>query len=98
LYFSDSESIDPVVLELQDKLGVGEERFTLIIISKHSFILENIVVLHDRSGDLYSSYGAEEGSFYLLRPDRHIIARWKNINILEVMLAFKKIMSGGKSE
>ena len=98
LYFSDSELIDPVVLKIQDKLGVKEEGFTLIIITKHSFTLENIVVVHDRRDELFSSYDAENGSFYLIRPDRHVSARWKNINIDEVVHSFNQTMNGGKSE
>ena len=98
LYFSDSELIDPVVLKIQDKLGVKEEGFTIIIITKHSFSLENIVVVHDRRDELFSSYDAENGSFYLIRPDRHVSARWKNINIDEVVHSFNQTMNGGKSE
>lgn len=97
-YFSDSNTYDPRITRLAEKLKVGEEQFTLIIITRDSFTLENIAVLYDESGELGSSYDAEEGTFYLIRPDRHISARWKQINIDEVIKTFKQTLNGGKSE
>ncbi len=98
LYFAESNTIGPLITELSDELDVGEEQFALIVIARMSFSLEKTVVLHDKDGELFSAYGAQDGSFYLLRPDRHISARWKNINIDEVKQAFTQILRGGSSE
>lgn len=97
-YFSDSETIDAHILELPGKLKVGDESFALIVIARVAFSLENIVVLYDESGELRTTYAAVDGTFYLIRPDRHISARWKTVNIDEVIQAFMQTLNGGKSE
>lgn len=98
LYFAESNATGPLITELSGELDVGEEQFALIIIARVSFSLENIAVIHDKDGELFSAYDAKDSSFYLVRPDRHISARWKNINIDEVRQAFTQILSGGSSE
>ncbi|QOR37113.1 monooxygenase [Billgrantia diversa] len=35
--------------------------------------------LFDRDGSLFEAYGAEPGCAYLVRPDRHVAARWKRL-------------------
>ena len=97
LYFAESNTIDPLLTELSDELDVGEEQFALIVIARMSLSLDNSAVIHDKDGELFSAYGAKDGSFYLVRPDRHISARWKNINIDEVKQAFTQILGGGSS-
>lgn len=94
-YFAESDVFDPFIIDFPDKLKVGDEQFTLIVIARTSFTLENITVLYDKSGELFSAYNAEPGSFYLIRPDRHISARWKKIKIDEVMQAFTQTLNGG---
>lgn len=98
LYFAESNTIDPLLTELSDELDVGEEQFALIVIARMSFSLYNSAVIYDKDGELFSAYGAKDGSFYLVRPDRHISARWKNINIDEVKQAYTQILRGGSSE
>jgi len=98
LYFTESNAIGSLITELSGELNVGEEAFALIIIARVSFSLENTTVLHDKDGELFSAYDAKDSSFYLVRPDRHISARWKNINIDEVKQAFTQILRGGSSE
>ena len=98
LYFAESNTIGPLVTELSDELNVGEEQFALIVIARMSFSLDNSAVIHDKDGELFSAYGAQDGSFYLVRPDRHISARWKNFNIDEVKQAFTQTLRGGSSE
>ena len=98
LYFAESNTIDPLLTELSGELDVGAEQFALIIIARVSFSLENITVLYDKDGELFSAYDAQDSSFYLLRPDRHISARWKKINFDEVKQAFTQTLRGGLSE
>jgi 3-(3-hydroxy-phenyl)propionate hydroxylase len=94
-YFNDSDSIDPLVKGLPGKLQVGDERLALIIITRGSLILKDMLVLQDKSGEIFSTYDAKDSSFYLIRPDRHISARWKKIKIDEVIQAFTQTLNGG---
>jgi len=98
LLFTKTGDIDPQVTVLLEELAVGDESFTLIIISRISSSYPNATVLHDADGKIFTSYAAADNSFYLVRPDRHITARWKDINIGEVKQAFKQSLSGGVSE
>jgi len=98
LLFTITGEIDPQMTGLSEELGVGDEGFTLIIISRVPFSFPNATVLHDADGKIFASYAAANNSFYLVRPDRHITARWKDINIDEVKQAFKQSLSGGVSE
>ena len=38
--------------------------------------------------DTFTAYGATDGTFYLVRPDRHVAARWKRVVPREVRQAF----------
>ncbi len=98
LLFTESGDIDERIMRLTEKLDVGDEKFTLIVISLVQFSLPNTKVLHDVDGKIFSSYAAANNSFYLIRPDRHITARWKEINIDEVKQAFQQSLAGGLSE
>ena len=98
LLFTETGDIDTQMTGLLEELAAGDEKFTLIIISRVPFSFPNTTVLHDADGNLFASYAAADNSFYLIRPDRHITARWKDINIGEVKQAFMQSLSGGVSE
>ncbi len=97
-YFTESEPVASLMIALSSELNVGEEQFTLIIITRMPLAVDNVCVLHDEHGELFSTYDAVDGSFYLIRPDRHISARWKNIQFDEVRRAFRLSLCGGVSE
>lgn len=40
-------------------------------------------------------YGATPGSFYLLRPDQHVCARWRNLDVLKVRDAVARATCNG---
>ena len=98
LLFTKSGDIDTQMTRLSEELGVGDEKFTLIIISRVPLSFPNATVLHDATGKIFASYAAVNNSFYLVRPDRHITARWKDINNDEVKQAYEQSLSGGVSE
>jgi 3-(3-hydroxy-phenyl)propionate hydroxylase len=92
LYFCDGDVMPDSLIECADKLAVGSEAFTLIVIAKKPFLVPGIKVIEDRTGTLFDSYGANDGSFYLIRPDRHVAARWLTFECQDVVIAFKQAL------
>jgi 3-(3-hydroxy-phenyl)propionate hydroxylase len=51
-------------------------------------------VLQDEGGDVYAAYGAQEGTLYLVRPDRHVAGRWKAGRLAELVAALQRALGG----
>ena len=65
---------------------MGDEACEAIVISRR-----------DANGELanegtFAAYGATDGTFYLVRPDRHVAARWRHIVPDEVRQAFNQAL------
>ncbi len=98
LYFSDSGVVDAQLSGLCGELRVGNVQFALTVITRASPVPGSSSLLLDVDGALFSAYGAGNGTFYLVRPDRHISARWKEIKIDEVRQVFARTLHGGTNE
>lgn len=98
IYFTETAEIQPAVLDFPDTLCVGEEKFTLIVVTRVPLELQKVMLVGDERGEIFSNYDAAHSTFYLIRPDRHVLARWKHIIEEEVMQAFTQCLSGGKSD
>jgi 3-(3-hydroxy-phenyl)propionate hydroxylase len=83
LYFCETGELPPGVQNLFRNLAVGSEAFAPIVISRH----ERGTPLAAAAGT-FTAYGATDGTFYLVRPDRHVAARWRQIVPDEVRHAF----------
>jgi 3-(3-hydroxy-phenyl)propionate hydroxylase len=46
--------------------------------------------IFDKHGLLKKHYDAEPGTFYLIRPDQHIAARWRKFEPNKIQLAMLK--------
>src|SRR5262245_35663580 len=74
LYFSDSGEIPGSLRTLFEELALAGEAFRPIVIARRDDAGAELV-----APDLFAAYGATDGTFYLVRPDRHIAARWKQV-------------------
>ncbi|WP_417624682.1 FAD-dependent oxidoreductase [Paremcibacter congregatus] len=79
-YFTESNVIRENVQMLFDQMAVGGDPFTPIILNRAAH------------GSIFEAYGADAETFYLVRPDRHIAARWKHIQPAEVIQAFRRAL------
>ena len=85
IYFGDSDQIPAEVQKLFQDLDVGSETFEPIVISRR----DNSV---QAPADTFTAYGATDGTFYLVRPDRHVAARWQRIVPREARQAFLRAL------
>jgi 3-(3-hydroxy-phenyl)propionate hydroxylase len=88
LYFC-SEQIPASVVELTKELRSLDKKFKMIVIHRRSETIEKVHLLTDTHGTIFDGYGAQSGSFYLLRPDRHISGRWLTFDRDSIMTAMK---------
>jgi len=94
IYFCDQDSAPDALTKLSSKLAVGSEPFKLLVIAKNEFYQGSLTVIEDATGSIFDAYGAEDGSFYLVRPDRHVCGRWQNFNQNEVSQSFQMALGG----
>jgi 3-(3-hydroxy-phenyl)propionate hydroxylase len=90
LYFGRDGKPPAVVKALFAQLAVGDEPFTLIAITDAPDGDGGVIV--DKEKKIFDAYGADYETFYLVRPDRHVCARWKHIQPNEVVQAIKQAL------
>ena len=86
VYFSDDGSVPAAVQDLFAELTVGQEAFQPIVISRRA--------TGDSGDATFAAYGATSGSFYLVRPDRHVAARWRQLVPDEARRALQQSLGG----
>ncbi len=94
LYFSAAGNVNATTAALFAELDVGSERFTPLVIARapaHNAPMR----IADPDGSLARAFGAQDGTFYLVRPDRHVCGRWLALHADEVGLAFRTALAAG---
>jgi len=54
--------------------------------------LNGTIALEDTEGLAFSRYDATPGTFYLIRPDQHVCARWRSLDAARVEAALKRAL------
>ena len=90
LYFSRDGRLTPELEGLFAQLALGDEPFMPIVITDAPGAGENVIV--DKEKAIFAAYGADYETYYLVRPDRHVCARWKQIQTKEVLAAFHQAL------
>ena len=94
LYFCEQSQISAVCSMLFGELTQIDPVFKPIVITKQGFSEDQFTVIEDTQSTIFEGYGAIDGSFYLLRPDRHVAARWRVLNPQEVRRALTIALGG----
>ncbi|MCG6656749.1 monooxygenase [Halomonas campisalis] len=86
LHFSEEGRVDSALQQSVEALQARGIDLTLLRVARSPGIEGSLV---DVDGSLFAGYGAEPGSAYLARPDRHIAARWKTLSPAALETALK---------
>ena len=63
---------------------------TLFIVASSPLNIPGINVIVDTQGLVAKRYDARSGTTYLLRPDQHVVARWRSLNANAVQAALAR--------
>ncbi|MGI9228875.1 MAG: FAD-dependent oxidoreductase [Gammaproteobacteria bacterium] len=81
LYFTDGETVLPAPDSLSTQTRIPLD---LLVVNK-----QDSGGLYDKDGLAFQHYDAAPGTFYLVRPDQHVAARWRQFNSDKVAMALR---------
>jgi 3-(3-hydroxy-phenyl)propionate hydroxylase len=95
--FCGKDGIDVETQRALKALQTGSIPFRLVVVASHGIHqavhdLNGAVVLEDAEGLAWSRYDAKPGTFYLIRPDQHVCARWRAFDATRVDAALKRAL------
>jgi 3-(3-hydroxy-phenyl)propionate hydroxylase len=93
LYFIENEAIPDYLSTLFDRLKNIDPDLKVLVIARDEIQMDGVEIIVDTNGSVISEYSAHHGSFYLIRPDRHVAARWAELRPLEAEAALCKALS-----
>ncbi|HPV23911.1 MAG TPA: FAD-dependent oxidoreductase, partial [Casimicrobium sp.] len=91
--FSDDGTVNNEFMMLQESLSCFDIPLRVEAIASRSPVHQHARVTIDHTGRLFPMYGAEDGTAYLVRPDGHVLARWKQAHPEEVSEAILRVIN-----
>lgn len=79
LYFCEQDRLDHRASETFERLAGVDRLFKPLIVATRAVAGTEIEVIEDRSGGIFSAYAAADRTFYLVRPDLYVAARWRSV-------------------
>ncbi|MFA5681059.1 MAG: FAD-dependent oxidoreductase [Hydrogenophaga sp.] len=76
--------------ELADALAAGPIPVETVVVSAQAAGIEGLPVLHDADGLVTRHYDGRPGTAYLVRPDQHVAARWRQPELAAVRAALAR--------
>jgi 3-(3-hydroxy-phenyl)propionate hydroxylase len=65
---------------------------TPLIVTPHALHVPGMKVILDTQGLVAKRYDAQPGTTYLLRPDQHVLARWRNLDSAQLQAALARAL------
>ena len=90
VYFTEHGAIPANALD--GKLSGGPSPFKLIPVTRHLPSKTCGLAGWDHTGRLFALYGAQPGSLYLVRPDGHVLGRWRVVAPDEILTAIEHVL------
>ncbi|MBF7053810.1 FAD-dependent monooxygenase [Halomonas sp. KAO] len=91
LHFSEEGRVEPALQQQLECLRSRGIDITLLRLTRSPGDEQTLV---DVDGSLFAGYGARPGSAYLVRPDRHVVARWISLDPAELDAAVTTALGG----
>ena len=66
-----------------------------LIVSRQGLQVPGFQVLVDAQGWMAKRYDAQTGTTYLLRPDQHVLARWRSLDSARLQTALARALGQG---
>jgi 3-(3-hydroxy-phenyl)propionate hydroxylase len=93
LLFSDDGTVNNEFMMLKESLSCFDIPLRVEAIASRSRAHQHARVTIDHTCRLFPMYGAEDGTAYLVRPDGHVLARWKQAHPEEVSEAILRVIN-----
>jgi 3-(3-hydroxy-phenyl)propionate hydroxylase len=93
--FCGEQGVDKATETALDALRIGPIPVKLVVVTPgdaQAAASTGVKVVHDTEGLASARYDAKPGTFYLIRPDQHVCARWRKLDALAVEHALKRAL------
>ncbi|MFT4069982.1 FAD-dependent oxidoreductase [Paraburkholderia sp.] len=93
--FCDGHGIDQAARTALNALRAGPVPLKLVVVLDSDAPADafmNMRVVRDTEGLASARYDAKPGTFYLIRPDQHVCARWRQLDAQAVEHAVKRVL------
>jgi 3-(3-hydroxy-phenyl)propionate hydroxylase len=96
VFTDDAEQVEPVLRAQAAALADASVPVdTVLITTRAGNGSPGLTVLHDREGLVAQRFDARAGSCYLIRPDQHVAARWRVLDVAAVRSALARATGRG---
>ncbi len=86
-YFAEEPTLPADLRGLAGTMAQRAIPFKLVPVTRHLGGAGSVAHGWDHTGRLFTMYGAQPGTLYLVRPDGHVLARWREANVTEMVAA-----------
>ena len=93
LWFVDAPPTADTLAQLQ-ALQQAAVPVNTLLVSREAIEVAGWPVLQDVQGWMAQRYDATPGTLYLLRPDQHVVARWRTLNMAQLQAALARALGG----
>ncbi|WP_144107689.1 FAD-dependent oxidoreductase [Paraburkholderia sp. BCC1886] len=92
--FGGAQGVDAGTQAALDVLRSGPIPLNLVVVTSEAKADEvpGATTIHDIEGLVNARYDAQPGTFYLIRPDQHVCARWRRLDTHAVEQALKRAL------
>jgi len=93
--FRGEQGIDHATQAALDALQASPIPLKLVVVTSGNAKATSsagVQILHDAEGLASARYDAKPGTFYLIRPDQHVCARWRQLDVNAVAYALKRAL------